>query len=403
MPRSAALAASLTTDQVLRLRAGAQRLSARTAGIVAAARAVCGAQAQDAPAAALSLRARIDSATGVTAPDIERVRMDDRALVRTWLMRGTIHLVTTADLPLLLPLVGPHFAQRGRQRRLQLGLDDATAERGVAALCAALAAEGPLTREALRARLVQRGIPAEGQALVHLAQLAALQGHVCFGPGAGRQSTFVLLRDWLEAPVCRAVAQPPPQADALAELARRYLNAFGPARPEDLAAWSGLPISQVRAGWARVERDLVEVVVPPAAGGHAWILASHAGRLAEVTQATRGESAERVALLAAWDAYLMGYRSRALAVGSADVGRVVASGGMIYPTVTVEGRIAAIWRAQQRRRQLTVTLEPLELLSACVCQGVEQEARDVARFLGADGASLAETDATGATRAAGAG
>src|SRR5919202_3138524 len=145
--------ASLTAGQVQRLRAGAQRLAARTAGVVAAAYAVCGAQAQDAPAAALSLRARIDPAAGVTAQDVERARVEERALVRTWLMRGTIHLVAAGDLPLLLPLVGPVFAQRGRPRRLQLGLDDATAERGVALLCEALAVAGPPTREGLGGRV----------------------------------------------------------------------------------------------------------------------------------------------------------------------------------------------------------------------------------------------------------
>jgi hypothetical protein len=123
--------------------------------------------------------------------------------------------------------------------------------------------------------------------------------------------------------------------------------------------------------------------------------ASIARRLAEVTQ---HEPAERVALLAAWDTYLMGYRSRELAVESAYAGRVVVSGGVIAPTAIVDGRAVAVWRAQQRRRQLTVALDPLEPLPARVREGVEQEAHHVARFLGADEAIL--TGREGGTRSA---
>ncbi|HEU5314492.1 MAG TPA: winged helix DNA-binding domain-containing protein [Chloroflexota bacterium] len=378
----------LTADAVRRLRARSQRLMGRTKGPLEAARAMCGAQAQDASAGILSLRARLDPAAEVTAADVERLRVDDRALVRTWLMRSTIHLVTAEDYALLLPLVGPHFERRTRPRRLGLGLDDETGERGVGLLCDFLSKGGPLTRDELRERLERRRIPTEGQALVHLAALAAYRGKICFGPGEGRRATFALVDDWLKPAIQRALHRPPPREEALATLVRRYVDAFGPATPEDLATWSGLPMGDVRVGWKGAAEELVEVAVPPVAGGRAWFPAAREAELREV--AGRGRrTPESVALLAFWDTYLMGYRSRELTVDTAHAAGVVVAGGVLYPILAVDGRAVAAWRLERAKGRVTVRLSPFAPLSKGVLRAAEGEAQDVGRFLGAEEANLA--------------
>jgi hypothetical protein len=61
---------------------------------------VCGIQAQLMTAAQMALWARVQY---LTPQDIERALWQERALVKTWCMRGTLHLLPTEDLSILVP------------------------------------------------------------------------------------------------------------------------------------------------------------------------------------------------------------------------------------------------------------------------------------------------------------
>src|SRR5581483_6408400 len=172
----------------------------------------------------------------LTAADVDRAIAGERSLVISWLCRGTLHLVRREDHPWLHALTTPPLATGAARRLAQEGVSPNAAERGVAVIERALAAEGPLTRAALRDRLDAAGVPTGGQALVHLLVLATIRGLIVRGPLVGAQHAFALVRDWL--------GPPPPvdRASALAELARRYLAGHGPAGARDLATWAGLPL-----------------------------------------------------------------------------------------------------------------------------------------------------------------
>ena len=102
-----------------------------------------------------------------------------------------------------------------------------------------LGTEGCLSRPEIAERLARLGIPSAGQATVHVIWRAALDGLVCYGPDRNGEATFVLLDEWVPP------ARQRDRDDALAELARR-LQAYGPAQPADLAAWSGLSLADAR-------------------------------------------------------------------------------------------------------------------------------------------------------------
>src|SRR5215218_8383798 len=159
----AIMARALSTEHALLLRTEAQGLDPRDSdkSVMQVVRSCGGVQAQDAPAAALSVRAR---SAGLTAADVERARTEDRSVIRTWAMRGTLHLLATEDLGWLLPLLGPVFIRSNQARRLQLGLDDETCERAIRALREVLGAQAPLTRAEIVEQLAGRGISLAGQA-----------------------------------------------------------------------------------------------------------------------------------------------------------------------------------------------------------------------------------------------
>ena len=368
---------TLSPDHIRRLRLRSQRLAGPAPSIVEAVRDMLGAQAQDAPAGALSVRARLDPRAGLTAQDVEKARLEQRSLVRSTLMRGTLHLVATEDLPLLLPLCGDDYSRGMTKRRLELGLDPDTAERGLTLLDTLLADHGPLGREELRERLGRHGIPVEGQSLAHLLYLASGRRVICHGPGHGTKQTFVRLEDWLPRPILRDLAKPPPRAEAMRTLVRRYLHAFGPATAEDCATWSGLRISEIRIAVASLEGELMEVETE---GKRRYLPACRREWLDDPLP-----KSPDVHLLAAFDTLLMGYvatgGARDLTLAPRYATHVLPGGGMLRPTLCVDGQLRATWRAERTGKSLTITVDPFEPLPKNVRRALEKDAQDVARFL----------------------
>jgi hypothetical protein len=349
-------------------RCASQLLSGDPADTVAeVTRRLLAVQAQDPRGARLTIRAR---SAGLTAADVDSA-LADRSVVVSWLNRGTLHLVRAEDYWWLHPLTTPQLRTGNSRRLAQEGVSAPDAERGVAAVEAALAADGPLTRPKLRERVAAAGVPTEGQALVHILLLASIRGLIVRGilrPAAGRSmrdQAWVLTRDWLGAP-------PPPlgREAALGELARRYLAGHAPAADRDLARWAGIGLQDARLGLARCG-------AVPRADGLADLPASSAARSA-------GRSASRSAstaalppprLLGAFDPLLLGWASRDPITGPHT--HIVTTNGVFRPFALADGRAVATWTFTGGR----VTLAPFAPLGAQTQAALDADAADVTRFL----------------------
>jgi hypothetical protein len=241
-------------------------------------------------------------------------------------------------------LLGQYFAARQAPRRRQLGLDDATCDRACEQL------ETVLGGQALtRAEIVERmDLPLPGQAAPYLLGYAALTGLVCRGADRGDEPTYVLVRDWL--------GESSDSGDE-ARLAERYLAGHGPATAEDFAAWSGLPLGRARAGFDAVADGFEPV---RAAGVPSRWTPVHA------TRSTR--------LLGHFDAYLLGYRGRELAVPAALAGAIQSGGGFVMPAIAVDGRVVGTWRQRSTKDMIHIELTHSG-------DGVEGEIADLGRFL----------------------
>ena len=367
---TAAAAVRRSEDQVRRARMRAQRLTGRRPRSVAeVVRALGGLQAQDTPASRLALRPR---GAGLDEAAVRRACDQERSVVRTWIMRGTLHLVAAEDAGWLVALLGPGFAAADRRRRLQLGLDDELCERALKVLPAVLAG-GPLPRAELVRALAAKGvrIDPDGQAPAHLVGYAALRGLVCRGPDlGGDQASYVLLDDWVGADRMR---RPPDPDDALAELARRYLGGHGPAAPEDLAAWSGLPAGRAQRAFQLVAGELRPVELD---GRTLWAPAG--------APPARRPAEPVVRLLGRFDDYLLGWRGRDLILDPRHARRIQAGGGWIHPALVVDGRVVGTWRARRAGDRLEVTVEPFGRLPPGARPGLEAEVADLGRFLGVE-------------------
>ena len=174
--------------------------------------------------------------------------------------------------------------------------------------------------------------------------LAALRGIAVLGPlREDGGHAFALTRDWLGAAPAPELAGAERDA-ALAELARRYLAAHGPAAPADLAAWSGLPLRDARAGLKAIASELAE----------------RNDDLVDLAAREPAPDAIPARLLGAFDPYLLGWKDRAFAVPARHAKRVHPGGGMLRATATVDGRAVGTWSAPRG----DVELEPFGRLPA---------------------------------------
>jgi hypothetical protein len=353
---------NLNEDRVRRARMAAQLLHRpRRLKPAQMVRHLLGVQAQVLSAAGLALAARTE---GLSAELVERARTQDRSIVLTWAMRGTLHLVAAEDHGWLQPLVIEPRIANSRRRLRELGMTGDQPDRAVRAVERMLQREGPLTRQEILQGLRRRGFRTADEAVAyHLVWLTASGSGVCYGPAKGRDRCFVLVRDWIGEPETRD------RDSALAELAVRYLAGHGPATPSDLAFWSGLRLGDVKRAWRMVEDRLVEV---EAASTTLWTLRS--GR-AEAP-------ANIVRLLPNFDEYLLGWKDRGFVAAPAEWKRINRGGGWLHPVVLVDGRAAGTWRGERAPAAFRVQIGPFERLSPRIGRKVAADANHVAAFLG---------------------
>ena len=335
--------ADISPERVRALRVRSQHLRrkaprGRLADVV---RSLCGVNAQSAPAMMLSLRARVE---GLEAADVEEtIARGD--LVRTWAMRGTLHLLDRDDMGWMVSLLGPASVARGRSRRRELGLTDEVLAKSLAEL-PGIFNGASLTRGEVVDRLAGRGIALEaGQAPYHLIAFAALNGLLCMGPDRPDGDPTYRL-----AGVGQKIIK---KEEALAGLAGRYLAGYGPAAPEDLAAWSGLPSADAKRGWGLNKGRSTEPI--------------YAGPV--------------VNLLPAFDAYVLGYSDRGYVVPD-KYRKEVYHGGQTVPVVLVDGLAAGVWRYERRGKKLHIKVSPFGRLGKPVKGLIDGEAEDVGRFFG---------------------
>ena len=299
-------------------------------------------QAQDFPGAVTSVALRTAARR---RKDVE-VALDDGEIVRSWPMRGTLHLLAADDEHWVLELLASRGLTALTARWAQLGLSEADAERAREIVIAALAGGGRMRRAELLTAIDGGGIATTGQRGYHLLGFLARTGTLCLGPtdGAGEQ-LFVLLDDWVRVP--RRLARD----EALGELALRFFLGHGPATAHDLARWAGLPLRDARAGLAVVRPQLagldvdgVEHVMDPAAP--------------ELLAACR-EEAEGVVLLPGFDEFVLGYRDRSTVLATEFAERIVpGNNGMFRPTVVLGGRVVGTWQWTGRGTSRAVTATP---------------------------------------------
>ncbi len=311
---------------------------------------IAGLHAQVTSSADAALRARVD---GLAEDVLERALWRDGTLVKTWAMRGTLHLLVREELPTYvgaLSRLRPRHEQPSWLRGY--GVTAAQMDALLAALPKVLEG-GPLTRGELAAAVAKRARePALEAKLLDgfgsLLKPAAFTGDIVFAEGDGQKVRFT-----------SPGMEPADRDESARAIVRTYLAAYGPAPREQFQRWFGMRSPAEAGRWLQELGDEVEET---ALG---WMLA------ADAEEAAATEPAGAVRLLPAFDPYVVAAPRKEDAVLAA--GRraeVYRPQGWLSPVLLVDGVIRGTWA----RDGDVVALTPFGRLSAAVRAGATEEA-----------------------------
>jgi len=302
-----------------------------------------GVQAQVHSAAELQFAARLD---GLAAGAVERAIYKSKTLVKTWMMRGTIHYLDSSDLPVWAAASETRQTWHKPYWQKAFGLTSKNVQDALDAIDSVIGAE-PLTREELADEVHRK---TRNKALDELMRqgwgsilkIAAAQGLLCFGPSRGRNVTFVRPSEWL-----KGFAQPPAE-DAIVEVCRRYLASHGPATREEFARWWGFKAPDARKVLESMDD---EITLVDRAGDNAYLLARDLDAVASAIEDSE------VRALGMFDAYTLAGLPHEQIVAKAHKAKVYRTGAWVSQVIMQGGRVAGTWSHERKPKGTIVDVE----------------------------------------------
>ncbi len=330
-----------------------------------------GLHAQMMSAAELQLWARVHD----LPPDaVQNALWHERTLIKSWIFRGTLHLVTASDFPLFVAALSRLGAFYRRPSWLKYnGVTLAELEALVEGVRTTLGNVGMSREELANALATSVGNPKVRDRLLSgwgvLLKPAAIQGYLCFGPSEGQNVMFVQPEKWL------GTWSPVEPDTALAEVAHRYINAYGPATIDDFAHWLGIDPSKAKRIFKSLADEIVEVDVE---GWQAWALTT------SISQIEALKPSRTVRLLPNFDPYTLALSRHCQYVLSAEFkGRVYRPQGWISPVVLVDGRMSGVWEYEKKRSQVAVKIDMFASPTGEVKSSIKAEAERLGAFFDA--------------------
>lgn len=290
--------------------------------------------------------------------------LEEASIVRTWVMRGTIHYAPASDAAWMVRLLGHRINKKYRTYHEKVGLHENDFTRGKQVLLNILAGKKACTRKELYTAFAQAGIaePSKQGRGSFILQYWAQEGLICFGPYREKQQTFVLFNDWVSTNVDLS------DEEALAELTQRYFASHGPATAQDFAWWSGLTAAEVRQGIAMVSDRLTEI--------------SHDGiRYFQLTSSVSEEIHVKPAalLLPCFDEYSVGYKNRAAILDPQYMQQL--GYGVNYNLILMDGRIIGTWKYGNNKSGSSVILSPLHKLNQADNEKITRAVKQYEHFM----------------------
>ncbi len=327
----------VTWRQVARWRVRRQLLIEPAPDEVSVARRVCGIHAQVGSCSRLIAGVRT-----ATPPDLDAALWSKRSLVRTWAMRGTLHLLPADEFDLWISALTDRDGRRKFPPSWERAHGVTPAQlHAITGAIGEVLGSTPLSRAELAEAICSRlGDPALAEPLATgwgaLLKPAAARGLLCSGPAADGAVTFVGPSGWLG----RALTPVDPAA-ANRDVLLRFLAANGPATAADVARWWGEQPAPAKR-WFRDNADALAAVEVDGDAGFV-VRAEDVDELLAVPDGG-SDPADAPLLLPGFDPWVvapLSHRTHAIPAGrAAEVSRTA---GWISPVLVVDGTVAGVW------------------------------------------------------------
>src|SRR5262249_21244820 len=335
---------------------------------------ICGAQAQMMTPAYLQLWTRNH---GLTRAEVEDALWKHRTLVRTSLMRQTIHLIPADEFCIYIPALKSCRTAGALRVMARCGIAREEAAE-LTDLILEILSSGPLGRTAIYTAVrprVSKRVRAYMDKVWSIVRVPVAEGLICHGPGDAGETTFIRVDQWLTRDQgLKKQAEQLAEDEARRKLLLKYLGAYGPASLTDYAHWAGLPMAQVKPLRELVADEVVEINVD----GNNCLLLRLDLKALRTAQADRGPDSVR--LLPHFDPYLLAHRAKDHLLSARHYKLVYRNQGWISPVVLVNGSIAGTWSYERQATRTLIKIEPFQRLSRDVRGAVIKEAEGVAAF-----------------------
>jgi len=334
---------------------------------------ILGLNAQGALNYQISLWNRVE---GLDPSFLSRALQEDRSLVRSWFMRDTVHIVPTADLSVFRRGLEEGLMREWNRWTVRTGRKESPESWEPLYPRVLKALDG----EALTMNQIVEEVGGEGEDakpnLVRLVREMSLMGLICNAAPIGpwyhnSEHRFTRVDQWIPGVDLNAVST----ADSIAELAMRYMRAYGPASVADFSYWTGARVTDTKPVFEGLSEHLTEVSLEGQRGPY-YISSEDEFAL----EAIQPEPFAR--LLPQFDALIMGHKDKSRFIDPTDRGDIFLPRGGIAATVLVNGRVKGTWKINKVRKGWELSLQPSQVLSSEEVEMIEGEIEQMREFTG---------------------
>lgn len=265
------------------------------------------------------------------APSAESFRRayNGGRIIRLHLLRGTWQLVSCEDYGWMLRLCASKSISviRGWMKANKIEISDEEYSFVRKILERVAGDKGSVTKEDFVSALSDKNMKMDDHRLSYHVRMAELNGILCSGDLHPTKATYALAESKIKNVSFFD------REEALALLARKYFQSRSPATLTDFVWWSGLNVGECRKAICALGSELM----CECAGGLEFYLHESCG------MRESGGNSEFI-LLAPYDEYLIGYKSREVVLPAEYRSFAHSNNGIFYPVVLLNGVVCGNWK-----------------------------------------------------------
>ncbi|MBV7533386.1 winged helix DNA-binding domain-containing protein [Chitinophaga sp. sic0106] len=314
-------------------------------------------QAQDYHAGKYAIGTRLPAAT---LPAVEKA-IHQAKIIRTWVFRGTLHLMVPEDIRWMTALVKDRLQQRLKAPETALDVDAAVYPKIFKLLRSEMKGGRQLLKSEIEELITRHKF--SKNYMMYLLQRASLEGIICHGPLKGKQFTFTLLDEW--SPGTNAVSA----EAALGMLATRFFTSHGPATVADFMTYGGITLKEANVGLEIARPSLECITLDKSVYWCSKGLQQSAGQVPPAL------------LLPAFDEILVAYKDRSAMTPDAHKGKAMTSNGIFHPIMLLNGQLAGLWKRTIVKDCVDIELQPFHLLKKTEKKVLEAACHHYANFM----------------------